>query len=292
MREYAWPEIEGVMKTFAPAEGGYSDAARGFVTLRDGRKVFVKMGTSEYSKQWTSKEVSVYDFLAERAYIHVPKLLAANEDGTSFALEALRKEDGWDWASHWSDERLNKTLAAMDALAALEPDSRHGDIFKPVLTDDDNGWLKLLDSEELQSRLALKLRKSGEAGIVGEIPIHAERSARFAVRHEALVHDDVRADNCAWNGSRGTVKLIDWNWLEMGDRRIDLAAMLVHVQSSGFDVLPRFAERLDADALHWISGFWFASASKPIWPGGPEELREVQLRSAVAAFRLAGEMKR
>jgi len=57
--------------------------------------------------------------------------------------------------------------------------------------------------------------------------------------------------------------LVDWNWVQIGDRRTDLAAMLTYVYRSGLDVLPTYANRLDADALHWIAGFWLHAATKP-----------------------------
>jgi hypothetical protein len=36
-----------------------------------------------------------------------------------------------------------------------------------------------------------------------------------------------------------------------------------------------------------MAGFWFEAASKPIWPGGAEKLREVQLRAGITALKLA-----
>lgn len=289
-RAVIWPDVEIALKTLQPVEGGYSDARRGIITLGNGEKVFVKIGVSERTKAWAAKEIKAYGFLAENFYSYIPSLLCINEDKTGFVLEALLPENGWDWSDTWSNERLNATLAATDALAAINPSLDYSELVKPVITDKDNGWLKLVASEELQSILTVKLKESEEADLISKIRIHAEKSSDFKVRHDTLVHDDIRADNCPWNESTRQVKLVDWNWLELGDRRLDLSAMLVHVQDSGFDVLPHFADRLDAEALHWMAGFWLEAASKPIWPGGPEKLRDVQLRSGITALRLAEEM--
>jgi hypothetical protein len=73
----------------------------------------------------------------------------------------------------------------------------------------------------------------------------------------------------------------------MGDERIDVASMLVHVHKSGLDI-SRHYNRLDPDALLWVAGLWLNSAATPLWPGGAEHtsLRDYQLESGVAALKL------
>jgi len=102
------------------------------------------------------------------------------------------------------------------------------------------------------------------------------------------VHNDVRADNCAWNQQQQTVRLIDWNWAQLGDRRIDVCAFLVHVHKTGFDIA-NHAHRLNKEALHWLAGFWFKSAAQPLLEGSSERavLRDYQLASGITAFDLA-----
>jgi len=285
-----WSEVEKALKTFLPTEGGYSSARRGIITLRTGGKVFVKIGIDEQTNSWIAKEIKAYDFLKKVSYPYIPKLLCTNEDKTAFATEPLLPENGWNWSDTWNKDRLNATLEAMDALAAIRPDVKYDSLLKPVMTDEDNGWVKLAASDKLQSSLISKLGKLGETNLLGDLHSHVQKSSAFRVRHDELVHDDIRADNCSWNELSGEVRLVDWNWLELGDRRIDLAAMLVHVHASGFDVLPGFSSRLDAGALHWMAGFWFESTSRPIWPGGPEKVREVQLHAGITALRLALEV--
>lgn len=284
-----WSDIESSLAGLIPAERGNSSAQRGIIHMNEGGWLFVKIGASDNTRRWATKEIKSYEFLKENGYAYVPRVLAVKPDQTGFAIEALLPEDGWDWSDAWNEERLTATLNAMDDLAKITPDSRYSELLKPVVTDADNGWAALTASPERQSYLAAKLEAISERGIMPRLQEHAERSLQYHVRHDSLVHDDVRADNCAWNRHTGQVKLIDWNWLELGDRRIDLAGFLVHVQQSGLDVLATHADRLDAEALHWMAGFWFEAASEPIWPGGPEKLRETQLRGALTAFRLAQE---
>lgn len=286
-RSIDWQNIQVALHTLHRPEGGYSLAQRGLITTADGRDLFVKIGADDHTRRWAAKEIQVYDFLVENSYPYVPKLLSTNEDNTGFALDALRTEDGWDWSDTWSKDRLDATLKALDVLSTIKPAPRYRELVKPVMTDENNGWPKIAASEELQTNLVAKLAGAGETALITELRPHVERSLNFIIFHNTLVHDDVRADNCPWNESLGEVKLVDWNWLELGDRRIDLAAMLVHVQASGFNVVPNYRDRLDADALHWMAGFWFEAASKPIWPGGAEKLREVQLRAGITALKLS-----
>lgn len=289
-RSVAWTKIEPVLQNLQSVMGGYSDAHRGLLTLEDKKSVFVKLGVTELTKKWANKEIRAYDFLARHNYPYAPLLLSANEDNTAFALEALKSEDGWDWSDTWSEQRLRATLEALDTLAHIQSAPEDAELLKPAFSNAGNGWAELLSSEELRSSLTTKLQSTAHPTLAREIETYAERTSGFTFRHDALVHDDVRADNCPWNEKTGELKLVDWNFLELGDRRIDLSAMLVHVQNSGFDVLPNFADRLDADALRWVAGYWLAQGSKPIWLGGHEELRGMQLQSGLTAIRLANEI--
>lgn len=217
----------------------------------------------------------------------MPTVAAANSDNSAIALEALEANHGWDWSESWDDARLEATLAALDELAELEVPTENPDLITPILSTAKNGWIELVESEELVNALVQKLATKEQEALAEQIQSFAKDTEDFTFKNEALVHNDVRADNCAWNAETGEVKLIDWNWLELGDRRADLASMLVHVHQSGYDVLEKHAHRLDRDALNWIAGYWLAAASKPIWPGGPESLREFQLDSALVSLDLA-----
>mgnify|MGYP003450900178 FL=1 len=148
-------------------------------------------------------------FLKKQGYTHIPKLLAIKPDQTCFAIDTLLSEDGWDWSDTWNEERLTTTLNAMDDLARIKPDSGYTELLKPVVTDADNGWVTLASSPEHQSYLASKLEAISELGVLQDLHVHKKRSLQYQVRHDSLVHDDVRADNCAWNARTGQVKLID-----------------------------------------------------------------------------------
>lgn len=286
----SWQDIESRLHELLPVSGGFSQAKRGLITLSDERQVFVKCAVNDSTELWTRREVKVYAFLERLGFSHAPRLLARRPDGTGFALESLLPEQGWNWKPEWNEARLQATLAAMDDLAVLQPyDTDKVFLSEQPLGETDNGWSALERSEELQEQLCQTLLKQDRKDIAGVIDFAsaADRSSQFAFADDTLVHYDVRADNCAWHAASGQVRLVDWNWLQLGDRRIDLSGFLVHVHKSGFNVLPDYAHLLDQDALHWMAGFWFRAAITPIWPGGPTDLREHQLRSGLIAWDLA-----
>jgi len=284
-----WRDIEKCLDGLRGVHGGFTAARRGLVTLPDGRVVFIKIGVDDRTKGWAKREVNAYQFLIRSGYPFIPKLLSVNDDKTGFALESLSDADGWDWSYVWTEERLAKTLEAMDWLAALPVGGSDRTYFsEEIISEDDDGWAPLAASEELQEVLTANLRAMGNTELANylDVAAMAAKSAAFEFAGDTLVHNDLRADNCPWHAVRREVKLIDWNQLQLGDRRIDLAATLVHVHKSGLDVLEWCAPRLDADALHWMAGFFFYHASRPIWHGGPEHLRNMQLESAVIAYEL------
>jgi len=291
--EINWQDIEKNLDDLCAVEGGFSQAKRGLITLADGTRIFVKVGTNDNTRRWTSKEIASYRFLQKHNYPHIPQLLATNDDHSGLAITAHTPEHGWDWKSNWTHERLNKTLEAMDALAAIKPVDDDLICFSDTSLDENNdGWGPLSQSSELQRILIEKLHAASRDDIASSINFtdEAEKSRQYIFKNDALVHNDIRADNCAWNSVTNEVRLVDWNWVQMGDRRTDLASMLVDVYRSGLDILPQHADKLDADALHWIAGFWLKAATSPIWPGGPDNLRHFQLMAGIAALDLSNRL--
>lgn len=177
-----WQEIDKGLHALTPVEGGNSDARRGIITTPEGARIFVKIGVNEHTKAWASKEINSYEFLKENGYPYIPNLLATNEDSTGFAIDALLAEDGWDWSDTWNKERLDATLAATDALAAIIPDPKYTELLKPVITDADNGWAKLAASPEQQAMLAAKLQSASGPDIIASLASYAERAAAYRVQ--------------------------------------------------------------------------------------------------------------
>jgi len=287
-----WDSVEASLHTLAHTSGGFTMAHRGVVTLPNGQSVFVKIGNDTLTKEWAHKEILVYRFLQKHAFAAIPKLLAVKSDQTAFALEPLQA--GWDWSDTWTTDRLNKTLSAMDDLAVVIPEGPDRKVFeKSFISETADGWRPLFEHPELQQVLLTRLSAAGRQDIARDLnfELHARRSSSFVFTRNALVHNDVRADNCAWNEQLQAVKLIDWNWAQLGDRRIDIGSFLVHVYKTGFDIT-NYRDRLDAEALHWLAGFWFNAAIRPLPEGSSEQaaLRDHQLTSGIAAFDLLREL--
>lgn len=286
-----WNIIEQQLPKLQAVEGGYSNAQRGLLQLPDGQTVFVKVGRHQNTAAWAQKEVAVYDFLHRQKFPHLPQILAVNDDHSGFALEALLPGDGWDWTESWSEARLKATLDAMSELAAIHP-TRSADIAlldTPGVSQDDNGWVVLRESPDKQNLLTQKLNDINATYILQAINIQADttRSLGYVFKQTELTHFDIRGDNCAWNAHTNTVRIVDWNWVHLGDADIDHGAMFAHIQRSGFAVPHNYIAKLNPDALHWLAGFWFNAATTPIWEGGPAHLRDVQLAAGVAAFRFS-----
>lgn len=287
-----WSTVTAALGTLQPASGGFTMARRGIVRLDNGTAIFVKIGNDADTKRWTTKEITVYEFLARQGVAFAPRLLATSDDNTAFAIDALEAQSGWDWSDTWTEARLTHTLQGMDAIAAIKPTGKDAELFTTSFVDESaDGWRQLTAQPELQTILRNKLIKSGHAHLSDELDFQkaTERSRSFVFQRDVLVHNDVRADNCAWNSVTQTVQFVDWTWAQFGDRRIDVGSFLVHVQKTGFDVLAQHVHQLDVEALHWLAGFWFASATRPILEGGPERsaLRDHQLQSGVTALKLA-----
>jgi hypothetical protein len=287
-----WQDIENVMHTLETPNGGFTLAHRGTVVMPDGMKVFIKIGIDDETKHWTQKEITVYTFLQKHGYPFMPKLLACNPDKTGFALEALTPKDGWNWAENWDEARLSATLEAMDTLAAITISGAEKDLFgEKGITKNTDGWQKLIASEQKQALLQQKLSEAGHTDFTTQLDMHvmARRSAAYTFADNVVVHQDIRADNCAWRPSDTAVKLIDWSWTQIGDRRLDVNAMLVHVHKSGLNILTLHPELLDRGALEWLAGFWFNASTNPLRANSThnEHLQEYLLESGVTALRLA-----
>lgn len=286
-----WSEIESLLSNLEAVAGGFSSAKRGVVKLENGQRVFVKIGVTEESKAWIKKEIEVYNFLLQNNFKYIPDILSINKDQTSFALEILEIKDGWDWTSTWTNDRIEATLKCLNELADIDTNQEILLKIEPVVSTLGNGWVELKNSEEKISTLRKKLVLKNRVEILEHIDKYAELTSEFDFNKEFCVHNDVRADNCPWNFKTNEIKLIDWNWFELGDRRIDLAALFVHVEQSGFPLEEKYLRILDLEALEWLSGIWLAAASKPIWPGGPDGLREMQLVGGIVALDLSNRIK-
>jgi thiamine kinase-like enzyme len=183
----------------------------------------------------------------------------------------------------------------MDALATIKPAKAEKELFgEKGLTSNTDGWQVLKTSPGKQQKLREMLRSSGHQILADTIntEVMAQQSATYVFKDDSIVHHDVRADNCAWCAQQQMVKLTDWSWTQLGDRTIDINAMLVHVHKAGLNVLEHHANRLHPRALQWLAGFWFNAATEPPRSKAIRhmETRQYQLESGITALELAGKL--
>jgi hypothetical protein len=182
----------------------------------------------------------------------------------------------------------------MEDLAAIQMDAQERELFShDRIGQAEDGWQALLGDTKEQGMLREKLQDLGEQSLAESLdfPAEARRSRAYTFANDTLVHFDIRADNCAWNKWLHQVKAVDWNWITIGDKDLEMAATLTHIYRTGFALPADLVASLNPDALHWMAGFWFNAAIRPIWEGGPEHLRDMQLESALTAMRLAEQVK-
>jgi hypothetical protein len=287
-----WDVIDDSMDTFVPAHSGFTLAQRGFVTLPDERVVFVKIGTDATTKKWIAKEIDAYLFLQSNGYEQIPKLLSIGKENTAFALEYLGASKGWEWDSAWTESRLDKTFEAMASLAQLGT-TELPDSFTTIrmMKEIKNSWQIFKDDSIARDKLISKLNICNRQDISNTIfkSDFLTQDLNFNFLQDDLTHYDIRSDNCAWNRKTQEVKLIDWNWIQLGNRDIDANALLVSVVESGSTLSSDMASRLNKNALIWLAGSWFGACIGSVESNMSEDssLRDYQLRSAIVAYELA-----
>lgn len=225
--------------------------------LESGDRVFIKIGTGELTKKWLAKEIKVYRKLNAAGYAYIPRLLAVNEAGTGMATEYLADAS---FADEWDEEKLQ---AVMEAQEALKP-------FAYLFTDDDfsphsvvsldNKWPKLLEPASIDW-LNDKLPELGQ-----DLSLNRNLIARLAGMNEGwslqtgtLTHQDIRADNFGYNSVTKKGKLIDWNWLCLGDESLDTTPLFINMYKCGFDPYQKHPDKYDPRMLAYLVSFWLDS---------------------------------
>lgn len=273
-RQDILPHLEG-MRDVA---GGYSPARRGVVTAEDGTEIFVKIGTGEQTKKWLAKEIKVYKKLNEAGYSHIPQLLAVSDDGTGMATEFLGDSS---FEDSWHDNKLDAVLQARQALKAHTSLFIDDEDFSPhSVVSLDNKWPQLLDPKAIDW-LGKKLSELGTDILVTHESLVelATLNEDWSLKTNTLTHQDIRADNFGYNPITKTGKLIDWNWLCLGDESLDTTPLFINVYKFGLDPYQKHLEKYDPKMLAYLISFWLESIL-----GGREvdEERDIVRRKAQA----------
>jgi|GEM_PF-1678896 len=277
--KYDWKrDIEPFLDTMQTVEGGYTPAERGVVTLLDGTKVFVKIAIGDMTKRWLKKEIKVYKILGEAGYTFMPRLLAHNDASDAMAIEYL---DQASFDDMWDEDKLIAITHAQEVLKD----------YKHLFTDDPDFYFD--DADKLEARwnriflgdsiniLNAKFTKFGLSTQFTREQFETLRKMHdgWKMKQDTLIHEDIRGDNFGYFADKKLGKLIDWNWLTVGDESLDTTALFVHMYASGFDPYLIHPEKYDAKMLVYLICFWLDSVLV-----GDEDAsdREYRLRVAQA----------
>jgi hypothetical protein len=254
-----------------PATGGYTPAERWVVDLTDGRSAFVKVAVNDLTAEWLRKEYRMY---ADLRAPYMAELLGwADEDGLPMLL--LEDLSGCAWPPPWSDESIASALAMLENVAATPP--------PPALTVSSevawiaDGWARV--AEDPGPLLATGLVSAAWLGEA--LPVLRRVAGPSVIAGDQLCHFDVRSDNMCFRAD-ATAVLVDWNFAEIGNARLDVAFWLPSLALEGGpppeSVLPDAAPEAAV-----VAGFFASRCGLPRIPDAPT-VREFQKRQLAAAL--------
>ncbi len=255
--------------------GGYTPARRLRLGLENGGSVFVKAATIGQTGEWLRTEAQVYaalagsPFLAERIAWH-------DSDGETFlVLEDLSDAH---WPPPWTPAQIDGVRHAILLVAA----SRNRISFALTRIEDDRegfaSWHKVARDPEPFLSLGL----CSEAWLEAALPILIVAEADAPLAGDDLLHLDLRSDNVCFRPGTGEAVLVDWNWVCVGNRELDIAGWLSSLHSEGGPAPETILPHASGFAAI-LSGFWAYRAGTPPPPGAPR-VRDVQRRQILFAL--------
>jgi hypothetical protein len=258
-----------VIATTACARG-YSPAERWLVRFESGRRVFAKLGVSEY----TARELR----LEQRTYAAVgapfmPELVAW-EDHPEQPLLLLEDLSRARWPPPWDGALIAEVTSMLDDVHRCRPAlasfrEMHGALFS-------GDWAEVARDPVPFLELGLVT----ETWLSRALPELIAASAALDPSGDELIHLDVRSDNLC-RAARGPV-LIDWNWACLGNGALDLGFWLPSLQLET-DRLPEELLPAHPEIAASVSGFFAARAGLPTIADAPHvrSIQRAQLEPAL-----------
>lgn len=277
------PYLDNIQKV----EGGFTPAHRGIISLKDGTKVFVKIATDESTKKWLKKEIEVYKILNEAGYAHIPVLLSTNADNTAMAIEYLQDAS---FENTWDKAKLEAVVKAQESLKDYKEWFVNNDDFKSDdVVDLGSRWPHLLEAGNVE-KVNEKLKQLGSEMQFSRQQIEDFRQSHegWEIKQDTLIHEDIRADNFGYDTAARAGKLIDWNWLCIGDESLDTTPLFINMYLAGFNPYQYYPEKYDEKMLAYLIGFWLASILDGDQDSGEQEwkLRSAQAKNLEACVAL------
>lgn len=239
-------------------KGGFTPAKRGVVTLADGTKVFVKMAVDDMTARWLKKEIKVYKALNEAGYQYIPNILAVDDKQTAMAIEYLEAatfDDVWDKDKIGAVSRAQQELLQYKHLFENDDDFYFYDADKV-----EDRWKNILTEQSIDS-INAKFETFGVDSVfsLDQLTKFHDMLDEWAMDKDTLIHEDIRADNFGYFDSEKSGKLVDWNWLVIGDRKLDDTSVFVHTYAAGFDPYILCPEKYDLKTIIYRVCFWLDS---------------------------------
>jgi hypothetical protein len=257
IQTYDWnKEIEPYLDTLQVAEGGYSSARRGIVTIVGGKRIFVKMALGDdLMTKWLRKEVKAYRILNQAGYPYIPKLLSYSDDESAMAIEYLA---GASFESTWDDDKLNAIIKAQEALRPYkEYFADDPDFALDSVVDREVKWPIILTGNNIEIINQKLVKLDAGFSLTKEQILDLQKSDEgWFIKSDTLVHQDIRADNFGYYADQKTGKLIDWNWLCLGDESLDRTPLFVNMYMLGFDPYQAHPGSYDEKMLAYMVSFW------------------------------------
>lgn len=288
IQKYDWErDILSCLDSITPVSGGYTSVKRGLVTLRDGTKVFVKIASADKTMKWLKKEVKTYRILNQAGYPYIPKLLSYSQDSSSMAMEYMERAS---FENIWDNDKLRMMIEAQEELKRYKKYLMGDPDFKlENVIDREVKWPIILVPANL-SMINQKLSKLGINLNLTREQIENLQSMHkgWSMHENTLVHQDLRADNFGYYPDTKTGKLIDWNWLCIGDESLDRTPLFVNMYTSGFDPYKLDPEAYDAKMLAYLVSFWLDQILTGDEDSSPLEFRRrrAQANSVKACLEL------
>ena len=251
--------------------GGYTPAERWVVRLADGRSAFVKVGVTGLTTEWLRKEYRVYSDL--RAPFMAELLGWADQDDAPMLI--LEDLSACAWPPPWTDGRVESVLASLVQVASTPPPA-----WLPRASEDrwiGEGWSEVAeDPAPLLSTGIVSADWLEQA-----LPVLLAAGGPSVLDGSALCHFDVRSDNLCFRAD-GSAVLVDWNFAELSNPRLDIAfwlpSLLLEGGPSPASVLPDAAPEAAV-----VAGFFASRCGLPVIPDAPA-VREFQRRQLQVAL--------
>jgi hypothetical protein len=277
--QYSWktdiaPHVGGMQ----PVNGGFTPAKRGIVMLADGTKVFVKMAVDDMTARWLKKEIKVYRILNRAGYGYMPRLLAVSDMGDGMAIEYL---EGATFDDVWDVDKIHAVNTAQTTLTQYKHLFKNDDDFYFQDADRvEERWNNILNQKSIDIINAKFVTFAVDATFtIGQLTELHRLHDGWTMKKDTLIHEDIRADNFGYFEPEKEGKLVDWNWLVIGDKKLDDTSVFVHTYAAGFDPFTLCPEKYDVQTLAYRVCFWLDS----ILAGDENSSkREYRLRSSQA----------